>query len=338
MPALSVLMPCYNAETTIDECLRSLKAQTLTDFEVILVDDGSTDNTSEILHKWAVEDSRFKPMTQSHSGIITALNTGLSVCNAPYVARMDADDRCHPNRFSRQASYLDTNPEVAVVSCLVQGFPQEQVRQGFHIYIEWLNSLVNNEEICREIFIESPLVHPSVTYRRKIILEAGGYQEHGWPEDYDLWLRLFLAGAGFGKVPEVLLDWREYPQRLTRTDSRYSLENFLRAKAHYLAQGPLAERDAVIIWGAGMVGRRLSKHLLRQNCPLKGFIDIDPRKIGRLRFGVPILPACALLDLWARFQNPIVLAAVGARGARQLIRQQLNAMNLQEGQDWWGVA
>jgi glycosyltransferase involved in cell wall biosynthesis len=338
MPSLSVLMPCYNAEMTIEECLHSLKAQTLADFEVIMVDDGSTDHTGEILKTWAAEDQRYKPITQTHSGIIVALNRGLSLCRAPYVARMDADDRCHPDRFARQVIYLDNHTEVAVVSCLIQGFPQEQVRQGFQIYIEWLNSLVEDEQIRREIFIESPMAHPSVTYRRRAILEVGGYQEHGWPEDYDLWLRLYLAGAGFGKVNEVLLEWREYPQRLTRTDSRYSLENFLRAKAFYLAHGPLVDRDAVIIWGAGMVGRRLSKHLQRQNCRLRGFIDIDPRKIGRFRYGAPILSPAALPDLWEKFQKPVVLAAVGARGARQLIRQQLNAMKLHEGQDWFGVA
>ena len=153
-----------------------------------------------------------------------------------------------------------------------------------------------------------------------------------------MWLRLYLQGAQFGKVDQVLLDWRESPERLTRTDSRYSLENFLRAKAHYLARGPLVDRDAVILWGAGMIGRRLSKHLLRQGCPLAAFIDIDPRKIGNTRRGFPILPPEGLPELWKSFPHPVILAAVGARGARQLIRQRLNGYGLIEGVDWWGVA
>lgn len=338
MPSLSVLLPCYNAENTIEECLSSLKTQSLVDYEVILVDDGSSDRTRAILEKCSEEDQRYRLYTKPHKGIIAALNFGLSVCQAPYVARMDADDRCHPDRFLKQVSYLEENPSVAVVSCLVQGFPQGQVRQGFQVYISWLNSLVVDEDIRREIFIESPLVHPSVTYRREVILQTGGYQEHGWPEDYDLWLRLYLAGAHFAKLPEFLFEWREYPQRLTRTDSRYSLENFLKAKAYYLSLGPLRERDAVIIWGAGMVGRRLSKNLLRQTCPLKAFIDIDPRKIGRTRYSVPILSPIDLPVLLMQYQKPIVLAAVGARGARQIIRQQLIEMELEEGQDWLGVA
>jgi glycosyltransferase involved in cell wall biosynthesis len=338
MPSVSVLIPCYNAAQTIDASLHSLKVQTLQDFEVILVDDGSTDNTRQILHRWAIEDSRFQVHSKSHSGIIDSLNAGLAVCRAGYVARMDADDRCHPERLAKQVDYLERYPQVDVVGCLVRGFPKEQVRQGFQIYLEWLNSLVDNEQIYREIFVESPLVHPSVAFRKDIILKAGSYQDHGWAEDYDLWLRLYLSGTRFSKLPEVLLDWREDPQRLTRTDSRYSLENFLRAKAHYLAQGPLADREAVILWGAGMSGRRLSKYLLRQGSPLVGFIDIDPDKIGRSRYGVPILAPDQLPGLWKQYRRPILLAAVGARGARQLIRQRLTGMGYQEGQDWLGVA
>jgi glycosyltransferase involved in cell wall biosynthesis len=338
MPKVSVLIPCYNAAMTVDECLSSLEAQTLIDFEVILVDDGSTDLTGNILQSWAAKDARFKVYTQSHSGIIRALNAGLGACQASYVARLDADDRCHPDRLARQTDYLEQNQDIGVVGSLVRAFPEGRVRQGLQVYLDWLNSLVDHEQICREIFVESPLVHPSVIFRKAVIEAIGCYQEHGWAEDYDLWLRLFLAGIRFAKLPEILLDWREDPNRLTRKDSRYSLENFLRAKAYYLEKGPLNGRDAVIIWGAGMTGRRLSKHLLRQNSPLVGFVDIDPDKIGRTRYGLPIYAPTQLSGLWLQFRRPILLAAVGARGARWLIRQQLTAFGFNEGRDWLGVA
>ena len=94
----------------------------------------------------------------------------------------------------------------------------------------------------------------------------------------------------------------------------------------------------MLVWGAGMIGRRLSKHLLRQGAPLTAFIDIDPGKIGRTRRGLPILSPSNLPDWWHASTNPVVLAAVGARGARKLIRQQLTQFSLQEGRDWWGVA
>jgi glycosyltransferase involved in cell wall biosynthesis len=338
MPLFSVLLPCYNAETTLDEAIGSLMSQTLRDFEVVAVDDGSTDRTPEILARWAGIDARIHVIRQSHQGIIEALNRGLAACRAPDIARMDDDDRSHPDRLALQKEFLNSHPEIAVAGCLVQGVPEGEVREGLKIYITWLNSLVTDEDIRREIFIESPLVHPSVVYRAEAVRRAGGYQEHGWPEDYDLWLRLYLNGARFGKVPQILLDWRERPDRLTRADSRYSVENFLRAKAYYLTQGPLRDRQSVFIWGAGMMGRRLSKQLMRLNAPVEAFIDVDPAKIGRLRRGRPILSPDELPGRWKKASKPVLLAAVGARGARPQIRQFVQSLGLREGVDWWFAA
>jgi glycosyltransferase involved in cell wall biosynthesis len=337
-PLVSVLLPCYNAASTLPEVLDSLACQTLTDFEIVAVEDGSLDDTLQVLQHWAARDRRVNVHPQKHGGIIRALNTGLAACRAPYVARMDSDDRCHPERLERQAAFLDSHPEIGLVSCRVMGFPTEQVREGFQIYMDWLNSLLTDAEIRREMFVESSLPHPSVTFRSQVVLDVGGYQEHGWPEDYDLWLRLYQNGVRFARLPQVLLEWREHPQRLTRIDGRYSLENFLRAKAHYLARGPLLGRQAVVIWGAGMMGRRLGKQLERQMAPMAAFVDVDPRKIGHIRRGLPVISPIELPDLWNSLPDPVLLAAVGARGARTLIRQQLQAFGLQEGLDWWCVA
>ncbi len=337
-PRVSVLMPCYNAAGTLNGAVKSLLDQTLVDFEIVAVNDGSTDRTGEILSGWAQADDRFRVVDRPHLGLVSALNTGLSFCRGGYIARMDADDRSHPERLSLQAAYLDANPQVAVVSCRVQGFPIAELRDGYRIYIEWLNALLTNEDIRREMFVESPIPHPSAMLRKQWLDQIGGYQEHGWAEDYDLWLRLYLEGAHFAKIPQVLLDWRDHRDRLTRTDGRYALENFLRVKAHYLVAGPLADRDALIIWGAGMIGRRISKHLLREGAPLKAFVDIDPKKIGRTRRGLPIIDPGELLKIWDQSSHPVILAAVGARGARKLIRARLQDMGFVEGTDWWGVA
>ena len=337
-PVVSVMLPCYNAEKTLEETLESLANQTLTDFEVIAVDDGSRDATGLILDAWRKKDARFKVISQTHSGVITASNAGMLASVSKYIARLDADDRAHPQRFEKQVAFLEENPDYALVSSLVKAFPEGDVGGGFQVYIEWLNALVTGEQIKREIFVESPLPNPSVMFRREWLLKMGGYVENGFPEDYDLYLRMYLAGAKFAKVPEVLHEWREHPERITHTDSRYSLENFLRAKAYYLARGPLVGRDAVIVWGSGMIGRRLAKQLERQDVPLVVFVDIDPKKIGRTRRGKPIIAPDALGDVWARHQNPALLAAVGARGARLLIRERLIEMGYVEGDDWWAAA
>lgn len=331
-------MPCFNAAATVDEAIESTLQNTLKSIELIAVDDGSEDDTRSRLRAWAHRDPRIRPLLRGHEGLIGALNAGLEVAKAPLIARMDADDRCHPDRLQEQVKHLRDHPEWAVVSSLVQGYPQDQVREGFRVYVDWLNGLVTPDEIAREIFVESPMPHPSVMIRREWLERIGGYEDRGWPEDYDLWLRMHLAGARFGKVPRVLLDWCEHPERATRTDSRYSVENFLRAKAHYLMRGPLKDRKSLVIWGAGQMGRRLSKHLLAKGAPLVAFVDIDPKKIGRQKRGRPVVGRESLQALWQGLEAPALIAAVGSWGAREQIRDYLGELGLRETIDWWAAA
>lgn len=338
MPAISVLLPCYNAADTLDEALHSLSAQTCTDFEIVAVEDGSSDATLPRLRAWQAREPRLRVISQPHQGIIAALNAGLAACIAPLVARMDADDRCHPQRLRRQAAHLHAHPEVDVLGCQVAAFASKKVGKGMQLYLRWQNGLLSDADIRRELFVESPLVHPSVMLRRAAVESVGGYADYGWAEDYDLWLRLAQVGAHFARLPEVLFYWRDTPQRLTRADPRYSVQNFLRLKAHYLLNGPLLDRQAVFLWGAGMIGRRLGRLLLRQGVPVVAYLDIDPAKIGSTRHKMPILDAAQLPALRRQHPNPIVLAAVGTRGARHTIRQRLTGWGFVEGQDWVAVA
>lgn len=331
-------MPCRNAALTVDEALQSILDQTYHDFEVVAVDDGSSDATRSALESWARRDRRVRVIDGPARGLVAALNAGVEAARAPLIARMDADDRSHPERLVAQMELLQSRPEVAVVGCLVEAFPELEIGPGLRLYMDWVNSLVTCEDIARELFVESPLVHPSVLMRRSWIEAAGGYQDHGWAEDYDLWLRMAAKGAKFAKVPRRLHYWREHTQRLTHTDGRYSIDAFVRAKAYYLCLGPLHGRDAVLIWGAGIVGKRLSRHLLGEGVPLVAFVDVDPAKIGRQRRGLPIIPPAEVISWWGRYSWPALLAAVGARGARPIVRKQVCSLGLAEGVDWWAVA
>ncbi len=337
-PEISVLMPVRDAADYVDEALRSLAAQTFADFEVVAVDDGSVDGSPALLDDWGRRDGRFRVFHRPAEGLVPALNFGLTRCRGDLLARMDADDLCHPRRFELQRQAFRDDPSLDVVSCLVSHFPRPQVGEGFRIYEEWLNGLTDHEAILRERFIESPLPHPSVMLRRRRLEEAGGYRDVGWPEDYDLWLRMAAAGARFAKVDRALLQWREHGGRLTRTDGRYSVERFLECKACHLASGPLRDAPRVIVWGAGQIGRRLSKHLLRRGVALEGFIDIDPKKIGRTLRSLPVHAPEDLPRLLSGVGRAVTLAAVPSRGARALIRARLHGLGLVEARDFWCVA
>ena len=333
VPRVSVLLPVYDAAPTLTQALASLWTQTFGDFEVVAVEDGSRDGSDRVLRREAGREPRLHPLYGPHAGLVPALNRGLQACRGQYVARMDADDVAHPQRLARQVELLEDAPEVSVASCLVETFPRDAVGEGFRIYEDWLNSLVTHADICRDIFIESPIPHPTAMVRRLELLQLEGYRDVGWPEDYDLWLRYRAAGKIFAKVPQVLLSWREHGGRLTHTDRRYSVENFLRAKAHFLSTGPLRGRD-VFVWGAGKTGRRLSKHLIREGTAPIAFIDINADKIGGTLRGAPVIGACDLRAQWDAAARPFLVVAVASRGARQLIRQTLADLGLTEVEDY----
>ncbi|MFQ5524800.1 MAG: glycosyltransferase [Thermoanaerobaculia bacterium] len=338
-PIVSVLLPVRDGAEHLEECLASLKAQTLEEFEIVAVDDGSMDATGEILAAWHREDDRLRVIPNQAPGLIAALNLGLEQCRSNLVARIDADDRAHPDRLLRQVELLRADPGLTVAGCLVEHFAEQEVGRGLRIYERWLNSLLTHEEILRERFIESPIPHPGAMFRRTAIVAAGGYRDLGWPEDYDLWLRLAASAHRFGKVREVLHFWRDRSLRMTRTDPRYSVERFLECKAEHLVLGPLEKCRELLVWGSGQTGRRLTKHLVRRGAPLAAFIDIDPAKIGRTVRGVEVLAPLALERFAARRGDGlIILAAVSSRGARAKIRTALDAGGWRETIDYWCAA
>lgn len=330
MPEISVLIPVYNAEATLDEALESVRAQTLQDWEALVVDDGSTDATPRLLQAWERRDSRFRILRNERNvGIVPSLNRAIAASRAPLLARMDADDVALPSRFAKQVERI-TVGDVAAVGCFIRYFPDAAVGDGAQRYAAWLNSLVTPDEHDRDLFVECPLAHPTMLLRADAVREAGGYQDHGWPEDYDLLLRLWGAGGRMAKVPEVLLHWRENPARTSRTRPEYSLPQFPRCKARYLRQSVLREQSA-LIFGAGPTGKDLARALLAEGAPVHAFVDVDPRKIGRRIYNLPILSREEGLALRERHFG---LAAMGRPENRELLRRFLRENGWREPEDF----
>ena len=196
------------------------------------------------------------------------------------MARIDADDIAAPTRFQRQVELLAAHPQIAACGTGVCYFPSRLVRAGARAYESWLNGLHTPEQVARDLFVECPIAHPTLMARTAVLRNMGGYQDNGWPEDYDLVLRLFEGGHPLANVPEVLHNWREGEKRLSRVDSRYSENEFRRCKVHYLERTILRGRQ-IVVWGAGPVGKAFARELTAHNVPVVGFIDVDPRKIGR---------------------------------------------------------
>jgi glycosyltransferase involved in cell wall biosynthesis len=333
MPLVSILMPVYDAAATLPSALRSITAQTFKEWELIVVNDGSGDASLEILDRAAQKDRRIRILTGAHVGHIESLRSAAALATSPLLARMDADDLMHPRRLLLQVTRLDSPPHVDVLATRVRSIGP--TGEGMRRYIDWQNGLLGHDEMTANLFVESPIAHPSVLMRRDLFERAGGYHDPGWAEDFDLWHRMRERGARFEKLPKSLLSWRDSDRRLTRTHPMYSEKKFYAAKLHYFTRHPLC-KSPVAVWGAGPTGRDWVRDLLRAGIEVPHVIDIDPKKIGRTIADGRVKVVSADEALSKR--SGLILGAVGSRGARDLIRARLLKEKLAEGRDFLFVA
>ncbi|MCZ7558455.1 MAG: glycosyltransferase [Bacteroidia bacterium] len=315
---ITVVLPVFNAEATVLSAVDSLDVRPGDSTEVLVVDDGSTDGTAELLDEAAAARPWMRVEHTSHQGLVHALHVGLGAARGSYIARMDADDVSLPGRLLWQKDYLDAHPEIGVVSGQVRFGGDTEASRGYALHVDWLNALHTPEDISLSRFIEAPVAHPSVMFRRRLVETHGGYTKGEYPEDYELWLSWMDAGVRFGKVDAPVLLWNDSPTRLSRTDSRYSSEAFYAIKARYLARW--LERHArtwpeVIVWGAGRATRKRAALLEQYGARITAWVDIDTHKTGQTIQGVPVI-------LPTQLPSPdrcFVLPYVGSRDARELI-------------------
>jgi glycosyltransferase involved in cell wall biosynthesis len=321
---VSVLVPVRDGEAYLDEALGSLAAQTHEHLEVIVVDDGSRDSSGDIAEDWARRDRRFRVVRQEPQGFVAASQRACAEARGAYVAAMGGDDVARTRRLELQLAALR---EERLDACGggVRYFPDATA--GLRRYERWLNSLTTVERARHDLFVECPIGHPTLFARTGAI----SYRQVGWPEDYDLVLRLWAAGGRFRNVEEIVLDWRDHPARLARTDERYSLTAFARCRVHFLRRHVLHGRPAVV-WGSGPVGKLHARELLEAGVAVAAFVDVDERKIGRTIYGIPV---------FAHHDGPrdgVVLGAVAGEAARARLRELAREQGRVEGDDFVVVA
>jgi glycosyltransferase involved in cell wall biosynthesis len=332
-PPVSILLPVLDAESTIEACLKSIRRQTFRDWECLVVDDGSTDATPELVQGLAARDGRFRLLPGPHRGLVSALNRGLGHCRGRYVARMDADDLMHRQRLADQTALLSRRADWAAVGCHVRVFPRAAMTDGTRSYERWLNAIDSPEGLRREAFVECPVAHPTLMLRRELVPVAG-YRDQGWPEDYDLVLRLLTAGKEIGVLGRRRLCWRDRPERLWRTGEAYGRERITRCKATFLARSFLAGEDRYGLWGYGGTAkaiRRALGELGKQPCHI---VELHPGRLGNRIHGADVIAPSRLRESCRR---PLLVSVAGA-GPRNEIRGALESMGLRELRDFVCVA
>lgn len=328
-PIVSVLVPAFDAEGTLEACLWSVERQRGVSWECVIVDDGSSDGSAEIARAFARREPRFRLVERPHRGLVPALATGQEVCRGRYVARMDADDVMHRERLALQVAALERHPEWAAVGCHVRLFPRRRLGTGYREYESWLNGIDGVEAIRREAFVECPVAHPALTIRRETLTRFG-YRDRGWPEDYDLVLRLLGGDQRIGMVARRLLCWRDGPGRLSRNAPAYTVERFTACKAHFLAAGFLDASERYILWGYGGTGRALRRALAAHGKRPSHIVELHPRRIGNRIHGAPVVPRTELRRLP---REPLIVSVAG-ESARREIREFLASEGWRETSDF----
>lgn len=211
---VSVVMATYNAKGYLREAIESVLNQTFKDFEFVIIDDGSTDETIDIIKSY--KDPRIRLYKKNHRGLIASLNEGIKLARGEYIARMDADDISEPERFERQVGFLGDHPECAVVGTTIEVIDLE----GSSLGVE--PEPLSHPDIMRGLIVRNVLAHGSVMMRKTTIGELGGYDSSAkYVEDYDLWMRV-IRKHRMANLPQVLYKWRLNPEgvSLTKTDEQ----------------------------------------------------------------------------------------------------------------------
>lgn len=326
-PLVSIVMPCWNVASTVQECIDSLIAQTYPHWQLIAVNDGSSDATVSILQDYAKRDSRIQVLDLPKVGIVEAPMRAMPFCRGTLLARMDADDVAHPARLEQQVNYFRVHPEVALCGTHVQSIGLS-AGEGRQRYLDWINTFEVHEGIVRELFVECPIAHPTCMMRRSAFEAIGGYVDLGWAEDYDLIMRFAEAGYTLGVVPQPLLQWRHSEGRISMTHERYSLVQFRSLKRHYLEAMYLSSHEVFYQWGAGAVGKQWLREWGSRRP--KAVVDIAPRKIGKVIHGTLVIVPDDLPPPGEGF----TVVAVGAPGARAQIRDWFTERGYSERKDF----
>lgn len=326
---VSVLLPFRNAATTLDAAIASIAAQTLGEWELILIDNASNDSSRSVARAWSEKDLRITLVEEASVGIAHALNTGLQHARGSYIARMDADDISHPERLAKQVAFLDAHPQVGVIGTRTRFETTVEKSSGMAWFVQWQNTIVSPSDHYVKRFVDAPLAHPTVLFRSELVDQYGGYDTGPLPEDHELWLRWMHNGVRFAKLPEELLTWYDHPQRLSRTHANYSVDAFFSTKAKWIAAWygrKFAERRPIIIAGTSTLCRDRACLLEVQGMRIEAFTDVRRREIPGYRFiAHDELPGPG---------EALMISFISQRGTGDRIAEFLASRGLVEGEDY----
>lgn len=271
---LSVLMPVYNGEKYLKESIESILTQTYREFEFIIINDGSTDKSLEIIEYYSSLDNRIKVISRENKGLVYSLNEGVKLSTGRYIARMDADDISYKDRFQKQIDYLLDNQDVYILGTFVEAIGNSEKKEFIENYFNQTWDENSAKERIKECCM---ILHPTAMIKREALIELKGYRnKYNIMEDDDLWIRAFKKGYKISNYSEVLLKYRLHNESKSNTE-RDDSDIYLKQKINMRLEGffnpDTAKDKKMFIWGCGYGGKVALNTLKENGIEIYGFID-----------------------------------------------------------------
>ena len=318
---VSILIPFKNTEEYLEECLLSIINQSYKNWEVLAVNDHSTDSSAKVVARFANIDKRIKLYSNKGNGIIEALRTAYKISTGHFVTRMDSDDIMKENRLEVMASALKKYGKGHLAVGQVRYFSHRGISNGYERYEQWLNQLTKTGNNYSEIYKECVIPSPCWMIYREDLDNCGAFTPDRYPEDYDLTFRFYENNLKCIPCNQVLHMWRDYDTRTSRTSEHYAQNYFLDIKLHYFLKLDYDPKKVLTVWGAGYKGKEIAKGLKKRNIDFYWLCD-NPKKIGKEIYGKEMHHFSILTE----FKNPQSVITVANEDAQKMIRAYLTKL------------
>ena len=319
-------MPVKNAGPYLSACLDSIINQTYKDWELIAVNDHSTDDSVSILEKYASVDPRISVLPNHGNGIIEALRLAYKNSTGFFITRMDADDLMAEDKLEVMKAQLEEYGIGHIALGQVEYFSENQLGDGYKKYASWLNELISKGDNWKDLYKECVIPSPCWMTHRFDFEKAGAFSSDFWPEDYDLCFRFYQAGLKPIASNKVLHHWRDYSERTSRNDPHYSDNRFLDLKCHYFLKLGLSHKKNLVLWGAGKKGKAIASYFNEQKVDFK-WLSNNENKIGKNIYNRILDDQSTILKI----DNPLVVIAVANHEEQEEIKKILDGRDLEWG-------
>jgi glycosyltransferase involved in cell wall biosynthesis len=327
---ISILTPFKNTAEFLPECIESMIQQTHQYWELLIIDDHSSDESYRIVNDYVQMDSRIKLFKNSGLGIIDALRLAFEKSSGTYITRMDSDDIMHPEKLSTMLKDLQKHGRNHIALGLVKYFSDDGIGDGYAKYESWLNGLTTKGHNYSEIYKECVIPSPCWMVHRKDLLACKAFDSNRYPEDYDLTFRFYKNEIKCIPSDTVLHYWRDYSTRASRTDCNYAENHFLDLKLHYFLELHYKATRPLVIWGAGQKGKTIAKLLQKKEVNFIWICD-NPKKIGKHIYDVELFNFEYLKTL----QNPQSIISVANSKEQDIIKSYFESIDMKAMNDYF---